>query len=124
MDIHRLCLLFSHFPFYFYLPFSLDDRWGTKDVRATTLLHTSLFSVVREVSLYFKPVHFVMLYFHLFFRLPFLLSPCLAPNMSTSTGGRDSKDSVFSERVTVFRECNNNKTAQVSFETVINEYSM
>ena len=35
-------------------PFSLNDRWGIKDNRATTFLHSSLFSAFRSVSPNFK----------------------------------------------------------------------
>ena len=43
-----------------YLSLNLVDRWGTKDDRATTVLHSSLFSVSRRASPNFNPVHPVL----------------------------------------------------------------
>ena len=62
-----------------HLSHSLFDRWGTKEDRATTVLHSSLFSAFRRASPYFNPVHSVMLSSHLFFCLPLLLPPCTVP---------------------------------------------
>ena len=62
-----------------HLSHSLFDRWGTKDDRATTVLHSSLFSAFRRVSPNFNPVHSLMLSSHLFFCLPLLLPPCPVP---------------------------------------------
>ena len=62
-----------------YLSLSLVDRWGTKDDRATTVLHSSLFSAFRRASPNFNPVHSVTLSSHLFFCLPLLLPPCTVP---------------------------------------------
>ena len=62
-----------------HLSHSLFDRWGTKDDRATTVLHSSLFSAFRRASPNFNPVHSVMLSSHLFFCLPLLLPPCTVP---------------------------------------------
>ena len=62
-----------------HLSHSLVDRWGTKDDRATTVLHSSLFSVFRRASPNFNPVHSVTLSSHLFFCLPLLLPPCTVP---------------------------------------------
>ena len=61
-----------------HLSHSLADRWGTKDDRATTVLHSSLFSAFRRASPNFNPVHSVMLSSHLFFCLP-LLPLCTVP---------------------------------------------
>ena len=55
-----------------HLSHSLFDRWGTKDDRATTVLHSSLFSAFRRASPNFNPVHSIMLSSHLFFCLPLL----------------------------------------------------
>ena len=65
--------------YYYYLSLSLVGRWGTKDDRATTVLHSSLFSAFRRASPNFNPVHSVMLSSHLFFCLPLLLPPCTLP---------------------------------------------
>ena len=62
-----------------HLSHSLFDRWGTKDDRATTVLHSSLFSAFRRASPNFNLVHSVMLSSHLFFCLPLLLPPCTVP---------------------------------------------
>ena len=62
-----------------HLSHSLFDRWGTKDDRATTVLHSSLFSAFRRASPNFNPVHSVMLSSHLFFCLPLLLPPYTVP---------------------------------------------
>ena len=62
-----------------HLSLSLVDRWGTKDDRATTVLHSSLFSAFRRASPNFNPVHSVTLSSHLFFCLPLLLPPCTVP---------------------------------------------
>ena len=62
-----------------HLSHSLFDRWGTKDDRATTVLHSSLSSAFRRASPNFNPVHSVMLSSHLFFCLPLLLPPCTVP---------------------------------------------
>ena len=62
-----------------HLSHSLFDRWGTKDDRATTVLHSSLFSAFRRASPNFNPVHSVMLSSYLFFCLPLLLPPCTVP---------------------------------------------
>ena len=59
-----------------HLSLSLVDRWGTKDDRATTVLHSSLFSAFRRASPNFNPVHSDTLSSHLFFCLPLLLPPC------------------------------------------------
>ena len=67
------------FTFHFHLSLSLVDRWGTKDDRATTVLHSSLFSAFRRASPNFNPVHSVPLSSHLFFCLPHLLPPCTVP---------------------------------------------
>ena len=75
-------LLWPHSTEYFtslHLSHSLFDRWGTKDDRATTVLHSSLFSAFRRASPNFNPVHAVMLSSHLFFCLPLLLPPCTVP---------------------------------------------
>ena len=61
------------------LSHSLVDRWGTKDDRATTVLHSSLFSAFRRASPNFNPVHSVTLSSYLFFCLPLLLPPCTVP---------------------------------------------
>ena len=70
--------LFIHFTS-LHLSHSLFDRWGTKDDRATTVLHSSLFSAFRRASPNFNPVDSVMLSSHLFFCLPLLLPPCTVP---------------------------------------------
>ena len=62
-----------------HLSHSLVDRWGTKDDRATTVLHSSLFSAFRRASPSFNPVHSVTLSSHLFFCLPLLHPPCTVP---------------------------------------------
>ena len=62
-----------------HLSHSLFDRWGTKDDRATTVFHSSLFSAFRRASPNFNPVHSVMLSSHLFFCLPLLLPPYTVP---------------------------------------------
>ena len=62
-----------------HLSLSLVDRWGTKDDRATTVLHSSLFSAFRRASPNFNPVYSVTLSSHLFFCLPLLLPPCTVP---------------------------------------------
>ena len=43
---------------------SLNDRWGIKDDRATTFLHSSLFSAFERTSANLKPVHTDMLYIY------------------------------------------------------------
>ena len=58
---------------------SLIDRWGIKDDRATTFLHSSLSSAFRRASPNPNPVHSDMLSFHLIFFLPLLLSPRTVP---------------------------------------------
>ena len=65
--------------FTLHLPLCPVDRWGTKDDRATTFLHPSLFSAFRRASPNFIPVHSVMMSSHLLFCLPFLLPPCTVP---------------------------------------------
>ena len=62
-----------------HLSHSLVDRWGTKDDRATTVLHSSLFSAFRRASPSFNPVHSVTLSSHIFFCLPLLFPPCTVP---------------------------------------------
>ena len=62
-----------------HLSHSLVDLWGTKDDRATTVLHSSLFSAFRRASPNFNPVHSVTLSSHLFFCLPLLLPLCTVP---------------------------------------------
>ena len=58
---------------------SLNDRWGIKEDRATTFLHSSLSSAFRRVSPNPNRVHSDIFSFHLFFCLPFLLPPCIVP---------------------------------------------
>ena len=62
-----------------HLSLSLVDRWGTKDDRATTVLHSSLLSAFRRASPNFNPVHSDTLFSHLLFCLPLLLPPCTVP---------------------------------------------
>ena len=62
-----------------HLSLGLVDRWGTKDDRATTVLHSSLFSAFRRASPNFNPVHSVTLSSHRYFCLPLLLPPCTVP---------------------------------------------
>ena len=57
----------------------LKGRWGIKDDRTTTFLHSSLSSDFRKASLNPNPVHSDTLSSHLFFCLPFLLPPCTVP---------------------------------------------
>ena len=45
---------------------SLNDRWGIKDNRATTFLHSSLFSGFQRASSNPNPVHSDILYSSLF----------------------------------------------------------
>ena len=58
---------------------SLNDRWGFKDNRITTFLHSSLSSAFRRASSNPNLVHSDMLSSHLFSCLPFLLPPCTVP---------------------------------------------
>ena len=63
-----------------HLSLNLNDRWGIKDDRATTLLHYSLLSTFEGRDfLKFKQVYSGMLSSHLFFCKPFLLSLCTVP---------------------------------------------
>ena len=78
--IHNVFLMITVLAFTsLHLSHSLFDRWGTKDDRATTVLHSSLFSAFRRASPNLNPVHSVMLSSHLFFCLPLLLPPCTVP---------------------------------------------
>ena len=58
---------------------NLNDRWGIKDDRATTFLHSSLSSAFRWASPNPNPVHSDILSSLTFFCLPFLLPPCTVP---------------------------------------------
>ena len=58
---------------------SLNGRWGIKDDRATAFLHSSLSSAFRRASPNPHPIHSDLLSSHLFFCLPFLLTPCTVP---------------------------------------------
>ena len=56
-----------------------DDRWGTTDDFATSFLLFSLFSTALWDLPNSRPVHSLMLSFHLFLCLPCLLSPFTVP---------------------------------------------
>ena len=56
---------------------SLNDRWGIKDNRTTTFLHSSLSSAFQRASSSLNPVHSDILSSYLFLCLPFLLPPCI-----------------------------------------------
>ena len=57
-----------------HLSLNHEGRWGTTDDFATSFLHFSLFSTVLLGLTHSGPVHFLMLYSHLF-----LCPPCLFP---------------------------------------------
>ena len=85
LDCYCCCCCCCRYCYYYHcdhslhLFLSLVDRWGTKDDRATTFLHPSLFSAFRSALPNFKPVHSVTLSSHFFLCLPFLLPPCTVP---------------------------------------------
>ena len=59
---------------------SLNDRWGIKDDRATTFLHSSLPSAFGRASPNHNPVHSDnYIISHLFNYMPFLFPPCTVP---------------------------------------------
>ena len=58
---------------------SLKGRWGIKDDRVITFLHSSLSSAFRRASSNPIPAHSDILSFHLHFCLPFLLPSCTVP---------------------------------------------
>ena len=60
-----------------HLSLNREGRWGTTDDFTTSLLHISLFSIVYWDLANSRPVHSLMLSFH----LPFCL-PCLPPHFS------------------------------------------
>ena len=55
-----------------HLSLNREDRWGTTDDFATSFLHFSPFSTALWDLPNSRPVHSLMLSFHLFLRLPFL----------------------------------------------------
>ena len=72
---HRLKLeLSSH-----HLFLNCEGRWGTTDDFATSFIHSSLFSTALWDLPNSRPVHSLMLFFHLFLCLPCLLPPFIVP---------------------------------------------
>ena len=62
-----------------HLSLNREGRWGTTDDFATSFLHFSLFSTVLWDLPNSRPVHSLMLFFHLFLCLPCLLPPFTVP---------------------------------------------
>ena len=60
-------------------PGNHEGRWGTTDDFATTFLHFSLFSTALWDLTNSRPVHSLMLSFHLFLYLPCLLPSFTVP---------------------------------------------
>ena len=56
-----------------------ESRWGTTDDFSTSFLHFFLFSTVLWDLANSQPVHFLLLFSHLFFCLPCLLPPFTVP---------------------------------------------
>ena len=72
-----------------HLSHSLFDRCCTKDDRATTVLHSSLFLAFQRASPNFNPVHSVTLSYHLLPRPPLPLPPCKVPRRTIPASPAD-----------------------------------
>ena len=70
----KVCMFLCKF-LYLHLSLNRQDRWDIADAFTTSFLHFSLLSSVHWDLANSKPVHFLMLSSHLFFRLPCLLAP-------------------------------------------------
>ena len=65
-----------------HLSLNREDRWGTTDDFATSVLHLSLFSTALWDFANTRPVHSLMLLSHLFFCRPCRLSPPLSLHLA------------------------------------------
>ena len=71
--------IISHLIISSHLSLNREGRRGITDDFATSFLHFSLFSTALWDLANSRPVHFLMLSFHLFLCLPCLLSPFTVP---------------------------------------------
>ena len=62
-----------------HLSLNSEGRWGTTDDFTTSFLYSSLFSTAFRDLVNSRPVHSLILSSHLFFCLPYLLSPFAVP---------------------------------------------
>ena len=79
----------NHQQHYHHLSLNHEDRWGTTDDFATSLLHFSLFSAALCDLTNSRPVHSLMLSSHFF-----LCMPCFLPPFNPQWGAADAEIKV------------------------------
>ena len=77
--ITQACWYQFLFQYHHHLSLNREGRWGTTDDFGTSFLHFPLFSTVLWDLANSRPVHSLMLSFHLFLCLPCLLHPFTVP---------------------------------------------